>query len=430
MSLGYFILHLGFLNSNIFEATGRNLVIDERQYVESASILAMRGEYRIVGGQPAHRVPLYTIFLVAVKTISGGIFSHIQFTQILLGFFSGFFILSIAGRFLTEIPAILCVGMFWFFPTLIFYRFLIYSETLYLFLILLGSVFYFRKTGGQVRCIIIGAAWGFAILTRAEWLFVALGFILYSGFKESKQAAVIIFLAGLLTISPWLIRNTILYGAPIISTNSGYNVWLGHNPEASGTSIVDDKTAHEYHRVQNEVNRKYTPLQDNLWSAELAKHGSEYALAHPWRTFLNGFKKLAFLWCSEERILEWTSYHERVSLPSWIYNCFSISMRSFWLLAVLIAILKITLTKKTNLVLLLPAGIISGMVFLLLAEDRYHLQFSFFIFITAAQLWDASRDKHIILTPIRLAAAGLFSMALLYGDHFAVNFYSALRNSY
>lgn len=101
----------------------------------------------------------------------------------------------------------------------------------------------------------------------------------------------IITVVAITAVSPWLIRNYSEIGAPVINSNSGFNLYIGNNPSATGyfVSISDTPIGAEWHSLRNE----YGEL-------EASKHLGKLALAwikeNPSETLILGLKKAVLFW--------------------------------------------------------------------------------------------------------------------------------------
>lgn len=93
-----------------------------------------------------------------------------------------------------------------------------------------------------------------------------------------------------LSVLPWMTRNYIVIGAPVLNTNGGFNLYLGNNPQATGAFISITET----------------PL-GSRWR-EIREHGEvatericrdeaiRFILENPWRTVELAVAKLVLFW--------------------------------------------------------------------------------------------------------------------------------------
>lgn len=52
--------------------------------------------------------------------------------------------------------------------------------------------------------------------------------------KSAFRTAVLVTAVMVAVIAPWVVRNAVVLGTPVISTNGGVNLWIGNNPGSTG----------------------------------------------------------------------------------------------------------------------------------------------------------------------------------------------------
>lgn len=112
-----------------------------------------------------------------------------------------------------------------------------------------------------------------------------------AGIKQILISGIIFSTVMVLTLSPWLYRNAEALGAPVITTNSGFNLYLGNNPAATGyfVSISDTPFASEWHH--------YRAVGGELLAGNKAKEAAvQYISQHPTDSLMLAFKKAALFW--------------------------------------------------------------------------------------------------------------------------------------
>lgn len=136
-------------------------------------------------------------------------------------------------------------------PNLIFHSGVVLTETLTLFLLLtmllvtLASPAVARSPGVW-RLLTIGALFGLVALVRPTSVVLGPLFLLFwllngnrSDLKRTAATALkrtaVVAAATLVVILPWTVRNWVQLGEPVlISTNTGDNLCIGYNPDATG----------------------------------------------------------------------------------------------------------------------------------------------------------------------------------------------------
>ena len=66
----------------------------------------------------------------------------------------------------------------------------------------------------------------------------------------------LIFLITLITISPYLIRNIIVFETVTITKTTGYNFWKGSHPNAEGlegSEVIDDSLQRQIDKIPKDA---------------------------------------------------------------------------------------------------------------------------------------------------------------------------------
>ncbi len=143
--------------------------------------------------------------------------------------------------FHSETAARISLLILTFYPNHIAYSSLLSTEILFIFLLLLGAVLFVLGQDHWIFWLLSGFAWGLATLTKTQALLVPLIFIpvFLRNKKSMLKACGAVYLMMFLTLLPWLYRNDLLFGRPLLSTNGGIVLMIGNNPYATGRQIWD-----------------------------------------------------------------------------------------------------------------------------------------------------------------------------------------------
>jgi hypothetical protein len=130
-----------------------------------------------------------------------------------------------------------------FWPNLIFHTGVVLTETLFMFLlaaILLVTLASapVARSPGAARLLTVGALFGLLGLVRPTSLVLGPLFLLFwlpAGARRALARTALVAAATFAVILPWTVRNWAQLGDPVaISTNTGDNVCIGYNPDATG----------------------------------------------------------------------------------------------------------------------------------------------------------------------------------------------------
>lgn len=132
------------------------------------------------------------------------------------------------------------------YPNQIGYVPLLSTEIFYEFLLMLSI--YLLMQERILPALLAGFVFGVATLTKAQSLFLP-GFILFSVFIAAPSRVslfrltkimCVVYVTAILVIIPWTYRNYVVFNAFIpISTNGGWTMLTGNNPEANGDYTPD-----------------------------------------------------------------------------------------------------------------------------------------------------------------------------------------------
>jgi 4-amino-4-deoxy-L-arabinose transferase-like glycosyltransferase len=220
---------------------------DEFAYDALASRLAAGHGFVSAGGAPTlFRAPLYPLLLAGVYAVFGHSTLAAVLVQAVLGGLTAP-LLVLLGRQLagSDGMANLAGLMFACHPLLIFAAGLLYSETVYLFILVILTLLCLRMVKGRgsvgwaLGC---GALLGLSALMKPNMLLlpVALFAWLWVSLRRLDRALLLsasLILAMAAVILPWMWRNYRVSGAFVpVAANSGLNLWQGNHPEADGAA--------------------------------------------------------------------------------------------------------------------------------------------------------------------------------------------------
>lgn len=230
-----------------FAADRSTPVLDETAYLRLAQTLAAQGRF-----DGTFRPPLYPAFMAAALR-AGGSTLAIRLIQSLLAALAVAITYRLAARAFTARAALIAAGLVAADPVLIMFSLHLWSETLFIALLLLALDLVTsaddRRTPlapppPPARTIAAGVCLGLAALTRpviltflpflAFWSLAAAARAGLRGTPRWKRAArhfTLIVAPALLTVSPWTLRNAAVSGAFIpIDSNGPFNLLVGSEP--------------------------------------------------------------------------------------------------------------------------------------------------------------------------------------------------------
>jgi len=195
------------------------------------------------GNLMAYQPPLFATFIAGVFTIFGESIEAVRIIQSLMGTMMCFAVFLIGKKCLSIRTGLIASAICAVYPQLIHYSVQLWSEQLFVFLIILAILAFLisEKKSSIPWKITTGIFLGLSALTREVAVFVLFGFLIYfivsyKNLLRSLKQWWIIAIFTILTILPWTIRNYTIFKTFVpISTNSGTNFYIGNNPKANGT---------------------------------------------------------------------------------------------------------------------------------------------------------------------------------------------------
>lgn len=173
---------------------------------------------------------------------------------------------AITRRLADERTALVATALVAFWPNLILHTAVTLSETVFIavllfavWLVVAGS----WRTFSLARLVVIGAVIGVAALVRpvalplVGALFVA-WLVAGIGWRATLVRTGIVTFACIAVIAPWVIRNAVVMGAPVLSTNTGDNLCMSRQPDATGGFLLTEYCAAVdagLHRPESEVRK-------------------------------------------------------------------------------------------------------------------------------------------------------------------------------
>lgn len=187
----------------------------------------------------AYRPPLYVLLLAAISPhgpVSGGAVAALH---VGLGVLSSSATYWLARGWGLGRASLLAAGLVACDPLLVAQSTEVMTETLAALLVIASlatATLYYRRRSWP-RAAAMGVVLGLAILCRPTflpWAAVLIGAELWIAVRNHRSlgAALCLALATTATVSPWPIRNAVVFGRPIVgTTHGGYTLWLGNSRE-------------------------------------------------------------------------------------------------------------------------------------------------------------------------------------------------------
>ena len=256
-------------------------------------------------GPTAWSTPVFPLLLAACFK-AFGIFTFKANTAIRLLdiFFSSLtcYPLVLLGRRLFSDATGIVSGWFWaLFPKAIYFSVVWVWDTSLAALFLCTCVlatYAVRERASPKIWLGYGALWGFAILVNAALLAVFPGSLFFAGARGQQRTARPWPFAGIavlgfaLAVSPWVIRNQLVFhGQVLFRSNFGLELWLGNNPE------VPVSSSWWLHPTESaEEKDKFLRMGEVAYMQEKKKVAVQFITTHPADTLRFQYHRFMETW--------------------------------------------------------------------------------------------------------------------------------------
>ncbi len=205
--------------------------------------------------------PLYAFYLYFFSIFNLEDHKYIQLilsSQILLSSISVVIFYKINKFFFSEKISFLSSLILTLFPLFVYASTQISSITLQVFLTILFFFYFFKllKKNNTFTIFLFSLISGLLILLRGEFIliFILSNLYLFIFLKIKIKKIFLILLIALITISPYVIRNVLLFDTITITKSVGYNLWKGNNPNSKveGSVIHNDNLEAKIKNLSND----------------------------------------------------------------------------------------------------------------------------------------------------------------------------------
>jgi len=367
-------------------------IADEKQYRQLAQSLAEgRGFAWDSGELTSLRPPLYPALVAGIWSVTGvQNYQAVRLVQILLALLTTWVVYEMGRRTYRETVGRAAAAVFWLYPGLMLFNFLLLTEGLFTLLLAAWVLFGVMlvqapvpRAGVALAC---GLALGLGALTRSVlWpmplLFCPLLVVLLRGpWARRLIAAALVFAGYVLVVGPWAVRNTRLQGVPtVVDTMGGLNLRMGnyeHTPDDrmwDAVALQGEKSWLHGIGDDLEPGTVLTEGRKDKWAQSKA---IEYILSHPGTTLRRAWIKFADFWGLEREFVSGVQ-HGLFDPPAWFAVAATLAILLAYPLVALAggagAWLSPPRDWRATALLLLPVLTIMGVHMLAFGHSRYHL---------------------------------------------------------
>ncbi|GAB4424933.1 MAG: hypothetical protein Kow002_14450 [Anaerolineales bacterium] len=339
------------------------------------------------GVPTSFRAPLYPAFLALIYFFTGSgaeRFFVARLAQVVLGAALAPLTCQIARRiFPQHQPAsVISAWIVALYPLLLIYPIGLATENLFFTLLLLSFLYLLKVVEQPVsrNFLLSGFFLGLTILTRSVIIpFLGLAILWLWFVLRQKRGAVLVALAALALILPWVARNSLLHGKlTAVESSMGYNLYVGYHPESDGSFTFG-------------VSLDLLSILDDAERDQIGKHAAwEFMRAQPERFIPLLINRVGYFFGLEKRALMYFYSNNLLGeLPTSILLAAAGILLLPFVLVSLSAVLGLALGGFNQRIFLAWVLMAVYMLphFLILSEDRFHLALVPFFAIFAARAW-------------------------------------------
>jgi 4-amino-4-deoxy-L-arabinose transferase-like glycosyltransferase len=197
--------------------------------------------YRDLNTPSAHHPPFYSVLILwpLWKTFGMGIFSQVLL-QIIQGFISSctcILVFKLASKLFNRRIGIYAGIGYALFPTAAYMSNEFHPISIFIFIYVLYVFMYHKiinRSYSNFDLILLSICSGLLLLIRTDILVIVILFNIYLIRFIKLNKIALVWLAFIIIVSPWLIRNYITFDKIVLSSKFGLNLWKGQGEEASG----------------------------------------------------------------------------------------------------------------------------------------------------------------------------------------------------
>ncbi|WP_227762441.1 ArnT family glycosyltransferase [Zhaonella formicivorans] len=358
-------------------------VFDFLKYHLGAMSIAQGMGYKLYGSPTAFEPIGYPAFLALLYSTIAPRLIVPKLMNVLMSL--GIIVLAyfLGKRLFNKTVGVLTAAFLALSPRNIAYTSVLSNEIFFTFFFLLALLIIVSRGDRKWSGPVLGVVSGILALTKPFMLLFPgvlflIDWVWRGSLGASLKKAAVIALFTLLAISPWTVRNYIVFKEFIpISTNGGITLYLNNNPYANGHWQDPFKFPNSpLAKYKNEETGFWDELAVDKLGKQLAR---EWILEHPGEFIRLGFKKLYYVYNDA-----WDVYYAVEQLTdgkplanrTWVYRT---ARYAYYALLGMLALYLLVLPRalwrgekvKSHLVLLINIAFFSGIYFVFEGQPRY-----------------------------------------------------------
>ena len=177
--------------------------------------------------------PGYSVLLALFFSVFGAVSGSVFTLNMLFAIGGAFAVRKLVIEVWGAESGLMAAVLWSLYPPFVYYSAYAMTETAHISMLMISSMFVLSAGRGRSKGFLAGVATGAFFLIRATALFLLPLQLLYLAWRKNWKA--LLFIAGgfVVAVSPWVVRNWVSLGEPVLMPTKGsLNLWMRNNPEA------------------------------------------------------------------------------------------------------------------------------------------------------------------------------------------------------
>ncbi len=241
--------------------------------------------------QSAYMPPAYVYYIVPFLEIDNIWIRNVLLysSQIILSIFVLIMIYYLTKDIFNEKVALIASFIYAVFPEFIF-TIGVSGPVVHFHLAIIAILYVFHKENLTTykQIILLSLLFAIGIYLRSDFLLYFMILMFYLIYKKNYKNAILVTTFVAILLSPWQIRNYMIFDEPVITTNGGFNIYRGHYPGSSFKFLTGDDVQQEL--KANFSNPKFDLIQNKVFNKYAVKYFKENLAKDTFEGIVNIFK--------------------------------------------------------------------------------------------------------------------------------------------
>ncbi len=402
------------------------LLSDEIDYVTLGKSIVEGTGMSISGMPTASRAPAYPAFIALIFSLFDHSMTAFRIFQAVADSITCYLIFVFCRRIFSLHTAFTASAVYALFPGNAFYVSIFMTEIVFTTLLMTALVLVTSRTLYSSIALrsILGGILGVLALMKPSAAVIILFFFIWEWYRsqsirQTLKHYLIIAAGFAVIVSPWMIRNGILFDHFSLTSNGGVNFWIGHNDQATGSFRYYAEN-NPLENISGEFERSQFALNEGL----------NFIIAHPLRELQLIVLKFVHLFEPDFALMqsllyrpEWGTYSRALLIYQEFPPLISLSLHALSAGIIITGLWGMifaggSLNRNLTLLSIIIIGW-TGIHVIFFSVARFRIPIMPLLIIMGSYSFEAWRSKTLTITPLRRYLFIFFSL-LLAGSWLAI----------